>query len=413
MSQETLGRRRFITGIIGGLVVGAAGGYVAGVTLFKSGERAEKEEGLPNPVKIGVAAGLSGAMGSVVSGMLEGAQLAVKLWNNQGGIRGRSVELIVEDSQNDPTKALEAVKKLVEVNGVKVIVGLPISVEVMSVASYVNTKEVLLMSWRASSPAISELGDDYIFRGVASDTLTTKGLAEWVKFKGYNRIATFVRSDDWGIGLEKGLESELPGKIIARVRADLSKGDFRSELELIKQAKPDAIMWAIFVEDAKVILKQALEIGIDAIPSFGDTPLDVPAVLEDPVLASYFQRSGWTEYSVVVPKSSYNYQLFASQFNEAYGKNPPPFSELGYDITNLMIFAISDAGVYDPKLIKKSVLKLSQHYIGPSGHKAYDSKGDIILQEYQISTVKEKNGKLEWVQIGKWNPAEGVVLTAS
>jgi hypothetical protein len=78
-----------------------------------------------------------------------------------------------------------------------------------------------------------------------------------------------------------------------------------------------------------------------------------------------------------------------------------------------MIFAISDAGVYDPKLIKKSVLKLSQHYIGPSGHKAYDSKGDIILQEYQISTVKEKNGKLEWVQIGKWNPAEGVVLTAS
>lgn len=82
---------------------------------------------------------------------------------------------------------------------------------------------------------------------------------------------------------------------------------------------------------------------------------------------------------MVVPKSSYNYQLFASQFNEAYGKNPPSFSELGYDATNLMILAISDAGVYDPKLIKKSVLKLSQHYIGPSGHKAYDSKGDIIL----------------------------------
>ncbi|MEM4201446.1 MAG: ABC transporter substrate-binding protein [Nitrososphaerales archaeon] len=406
----SVSRRKFVGGVIGGLIAGAVGGYAASTILMPSEEEVKREPELPNPIRIGVALGLSGSMASVLAGMYEGIELAVKLCNEQGGIKGRKVELLVEDSQSDPNKALEAVKKLVEVNGVKVIIGLPVSVEVLSVASYVNTKEVLLMSTRASAPALSELGDDYIFRGVASDELTYKGLAEWAKFNGFSRIATFVRADDWGIGFEKGLEKELPGKIVARVRADLSRGDFRAELELVKQAKPDAILWAIFVNDAKVILKQALEVGLVDIPSFGDTPLDVPAVLEDPALASYFIRSKWTEYSVVIPKKSYNYQLFARQFYEAFGKQPPTFAELGFDTTNLTLLAIADAGVYDPKAIKKSVLKISQHYIGPSGHKAYDSNGDIILQEYQIMTVKEKNGKPEWTEIGKWNLNDGVVL---
>ncbi len=74
-------------------------------------------------IKIGIVLELSGELAPMGEKMLNGARMAVDEINAAGGVLGKDVELIEEDGGTDPDKGFDRVKKLVEINGVQVIVG--------------------------------------------------------------------------------------------------------------------------------------------------------------------------------------------------------------------------------------------------------------------------------------------------
>src|SRR5579885_2807153 len=75
-------------------------------------------------VKIGAALGLTGECGNYGEGELKAAQLAVAEANQNGGIAGRKIDLIVEDTQCSPKDSVNAMQKLVQVDNVEAVVGL-------------------------------------------------------------------------------------------------------------------------------------------------------------------------------------------------------------------------------------------------------------------------------------------------
>ncbi len=110
----------------------------------------------PKTIRIGAVMDLSGALAGIGSQLRDSIVLAVKQVNEAGGIDGTQVELIVEDGKTDPTSGFEAVKKLVEVNGINVIIGPMISGASLAAGPYALENQVLLFSPSATSPDIAD-----------------------------------------------------------------------------------------------------------------------------------------------------------------------------------------------------------------------------------------------------------------
>lgn len=86
-----------------------------------SGESGEDPES--GPIKIGIIADLTGPFTTYGTSLANSAQLAIKEINDEGGIAGRPIEVIVEDIQTDVTATVEKSRKLVETDDVDVVIG--------------------------------------------------------------------------------------------------------------------------------------------------------------------------------------------------------------------------------------------------------------------------------------------------
>ncbi len=355
-----------------------------------------KEKTEAETIKIGVLLPLTGALGPVGEKMKMGAELAAKEINEHGGINGKKIELIVEDTQTDPAKAVEAAKKLIDINKVKVIVGAAASSSTLAIADYANKKKVVVISPASTSPKITEAGD-YIFRVVASDALQGKALADLAVEKGYKTAATLVINNDYGIGIEDVFSrafEEKGGKVVQKIRFDTGKGDYRTELEQIRASNPDVIMFVAYPEDAAVILKQAYELGIN-IPWIAAEGIATEEMFNYPLMKEAMEGMLLTKPSS--PTGSPLYQYFVEQFKKAFNEEPGIYSDYTYDAVFLASMAIAYAG-YDGEKIKDTLYWISRHYKGVTGDKTMDENGDIIYQSYDILLAKE--GKLE--KVGSW-----------
>src|SRR5579883_2267360 len=75
------------------------------------------------PIKIGYLPALTGPSSSTGVGINRGVQLGIEAVNKAGGVNGRQLELIVRDTQSDPTKAVNAVSELTQRQKVSMIFG--------------------------------------------------------------------------------------------------------------------------------------------------------------------------------------------------------------------------------------------------------------------------------------------------
>ncbi|MFQ6053322.1 MAG: ABC transporter substrate-binding protein [Candidatus Bathyarchaeia archaeon] len=410
------------------MIVGASGGYYGGTLTAQTPEEvvskadydalmteyeALREVSLPEEIKIGVAYPLSGALAPITLKIVKAAELAAKSVNDTGGIAGRPVRLIFEDTAAEPEKCLEAVKKLVEVDGVEVIVGPATTPSMLAVAEYLNRRKVPLISPSATATKISEEGGPYLFRTVPSDDLQTAALADLVKAKGWKKIATFVLANDYGIGMEQGLKNNLEkvapeAELVKSVRYDPEKMDYRSELQLVKDANPDVIFFATWVEEGYVIFRQALEIGLDDIPTFGGEGMCDVAFFDDPSTGEFMIKTHMVGTKPASPTDSYYYQRFYREYKETFGEEPSLYGDYMFDATMIAILGVAKAGVYNGAEIKDAIPSVAEHYIGATGQKAMDENGDPLLSTYDIWEVVEGDEGPEYNFIGRWERAAGI-----
>ncbi|GAH05397.1 unnamed protein product, partial [marine sediment metagenome] len=121
-------------------------------------------------IKIGCVMDLSGDLAAMGARMLNGARLAVEEINAAGGVLGKQVELVEEDGKTDPAAGLERVKKLIEIDGVQVIVGPMISGSSKLAIPYAKEHKVPLITMSATAFELSEMeGTEWFFRACLLD----------------------------------------------------------------------------------------------------------------------------------------------------------------------------------------------------------------------------------------------------
>ena len=108
------------SGIVGRRTILKAGAAIAALQVTSPFIIRARGE---TPVRIGLVDPLTGVYAAIAQGEVEGAKLAIDQLNKKGGILGRPVELLVEDSTNDVGIGVQKTRKLIERDQVNFIIG--------------------------------------------------------------------------------------------------------------------------------------------------------------------------------------------------------------------------------------------------------------------------------------------------
>ena len=223
--------------------------------------------------RIGVMESLTGVgetYGIVAS---QAKQMAADEINAAGGINGRTLELVVEDSQCTAKDAITAYNKLTDVEGVKIILGTSCSSAMLGAAPLAEADGVILFSGLASNPDIANAGD-YIFRTQISDVQVGIDTGNVLWADGVRTLATITESTDYAEGVRRTSAAQFEkrgGRVVAEERYASDITDFRSQLSKLIDAAPDALHLAPQSEfSAGTIIKQAREVGYEG-PIYAET----------------------------------------------------------------------------------------------------------------------------------------------
>ena len=211
--------------------------------------------------------------------------MAVDEINAAGGIDGRMLEIIVEDSKCSAQDAIVAYNKLTDVDGVKIILGTSCSGAMLGAAPLAEAEGVILFSGLATNPDIANAGD-YIFRTAMSDAQLGVDTGNVLWTDGVRNLATISEETDYAEGVRRTSVAQFMqrgGAVVGEERYGSDVTDFRTSLTKLFGANPDALHIAAQSEaSGGTIIKQARELGYsgpiysDIVP-VGTTALEVAA----------------------------------------------------------------------------------------------------------------------------------------
>ena len=235
------------------------------------------------PFRIGVMESLTGTGETYGTVANQAKQMAADEINAAGGINGRLLEFIVEDSQCTAQGAVAAYTKLTDVDGVRIILGTSCSSAMLGAAPLAEADRVILFSGLASHPDIANAGD-YIFRTQISDVQAGIDTGNLLWADGIRNLATITESTDYAEGVRRTsvAQFEKRGGVVAAAEHYASDvTDFRTQLSKLVDANPDALHLAPQSEFAAgTIIRQAREVGYNGpiyaeTVSVGTTALDI------------------------------------------------------------------------------------------------------------------------------------------
>ena len=226
-----------------------------------------------NPFRIGVMDSVTGPGETYGNVAVRAKQMAADEINAAGGINGRSLELVVEDSKCSAQDAIVAFNKLTSVDEIKIILGTSCSSAMLGVAPLAEAAGVILFSGLASNSDIAHAGD-YIFRTQISDLEVGFNTGNVLWADGIRRLATITEETDYAEGVRRNSVArfeENGGDVVAAERFSSDITDFRTQITKLLSAEPDALHISPQSEFAAgTIIKQARELGYQG-PIYGET----------------------------------------------------------------------------------------------------------------------------------------------
>ena len=363
--------------------------FVVGAMMLIGGCGKSGEVAKPETIKIGGMAPLTGALAIYGVTTTNGAELAVKEINENGGVLGKKIEYVMLDTKGDSTEAVMAYNKLVD-EKVAGIIGEVTSKPTLAVAEVAVQDNMPLITPTGTQVDITEVGPN-IFRVCFTNPYQGKVLAITSKERlGANTVAVMLNnSSDYSDGIAKAFieESEKLGMKVMGVEgyADGDK-DFRPQLTKLAAMNPDAILIPEYYEQAALIATQAREVGVKSIFVGSDGWDGIAKTLDQSAYAA-IENSHFTNHFSMEDQSE-KIQNFLKDYREAYKEDPSAFSALGYDAVYMMKSAIEKAGGTDKQKIVDALKGIE--YDGVTGYLTFDDHNNPIKA---VTVLKIENGK--------------------
>ncbi len=342
--------------------------------------------------KIGAILPLTGPAAQIGEWQKKSIDLAIDEINIKGGIKGKKLQLIYEDSKSDSKEGISAFNKLISVEKI------PFSFTCLSSVSnalipIADKNRVNILMLAVSLPGIADKSK-YAFRcNVGSDDeakAMATFLAEDLKLK---KLAVFYINDEFGIGALKVLKEKYKnagGSIVWEDSYHPNGTDFRSSLVQIKETKAEGVYIIGYVQASAIAMKQIREVEIN-LPIFANMALTVPIFTKTAGSAAegvYFTTNMFNPDSqeTRVVKFMQDYKL-------KYGDTPNFFSAFAYDGAKMIAEAISKRG-YSNEGIRQGLLAI-KNFPGVVGDFDVLPNGDI---KFPTRIVRFEKGKINDVK---------------
>ncbi len=218
-------------------------------------------------IKIGGIAPLS-PPGGVQTGesLRDGMVVAVEELNANGGIMGKQVELIVEDTSGVPEKGVAAFERLATSEGVVGVTGSAHSAVCSAVGPVAEKTNIVFVAGECWSDSVTAAQIDEVFRITVANSLVYSVAADWVKEAGFENIAIISENSDWGFGIIDVFTENLKdtGANVTSFTAERTVSDFTPQLLQLKRSEPqpDLIVAGFTGSNLLLMLRQAADLGI-------------------------------------------------------------------------------------------------------------------------------------------------------
>jgi branched-chain amino acid transport system substrate-binding protein len=312
----------------------------------------------PTPIPVGEIASLTGKEASLGQSSHRGTLLAIEDINAAGGVLGRPLRLITEDTQSKPGETGTAARKLISRDKVVALLGEVASGRSLEAAPIAQTSRVPMISPASTNPDVTKKGN-YIFRVCFIDPFQGPVMAKFAlnRLKA-KRIALLVStSSAYSVGLAKYFRQAFEaggGTIVLEQKYQEGDKDFRAQLTAIRAAGVDAIFNPGYYNEGALMVKQARELGI-TVPMFGADSWEAEALIElggKAIEGAYL----CSHYSPENP--SPRVQAFVASYRKRWGgATPDSNASLGYDSALVLADAIRRAGSAEPAAIRDALAK--------------------------------------------------------
>ena len=323
-------------------------------------------------IPVGEFASLTGKEAAFGNSSHKGTLLAIEDLNRAGGVLGKKLELITEDTRSTPGESATVVRKLISRNSVVAVLGEVASGRSLEGAAVCQPSKIPMISPSSTKPEVTEKGD-YIFRVCFIDPFQGKVLATFAdKTLKVKNVAMLVdAAAPYSVGLASNFKEtfeKLGGKVILEQKFSSGDKDFKAQLTAIKAAAPQAIFAPCYYTEAGLIVRQARELGIE-VPIFGGDGWEAPELLQiggKAMQDTYYS----THYSF--EDQSPRVQEFVKKFKTRWNnETPDAMAALGYDSAMILADAIKRAGSTEgPKL--RDALAGTANYEGVTGKTTLD-----------------------------------------
>lgn len=323
-------------------------------------------------LKIAILAPLSGDVATFGESTRDGAMMAIEEWNADGGVLGKQIETIVEDSQCNAEAAVSAANKVIDQDGVKFIIGEVCSSASIPISEVAMAKGVLQISPTSTNPSVTvdEFGKTkgLIFRACFIDPFQGTVAAKFALDNlGAKTAAVLLdQGNDYVRGLAEYFRDAFEaggGQVVVWETYTGEDQDFSAIVTKVKDAAPDILYLPDYYSTVNLIAAQAREKGVTAVMMGGDG-WDSPDLDTSVVEGGYFTN----HYSSEDPRPEV--QDFVSKYQEKYGAVPDALATLAYDATNILFLAMEEAGSTDPAAVAKALEDMSFDVV--SGNISYD-----------------------------------------
>jgi branched-chain amino acid transport system substrate-binding protein len=290
-------------------------------------------------LKLGGAFALTGDGADWGNDEMRGAQLAVREANEQGGINGRQLELIVEDTHSANKETLDAVQKLVAVDKVVAIIGPTWGDSFGAVVAPYGEENKIVQITPSGAIEVAEQDRDYPHYFSTWYPLAPEAQAhiDYMKQKKLSSVVIIHDEDPYNTLMSVYYAKLATEQGIAVKDTLMIAGgdtDFRTVLLKAKSHNPDVIFVQIFqVNEVGSLIKQSRELGLESVV------MATASAQTNNLLDSYSSYAENLVYSY--PASTAGYAAFESKFIKQYGRKPSgPTAGTAYDATNAVIAAL-------------------------------------------------------------------------
>ena len=331
------------------------------------------------PIKIGIPCALTGPFAHLGTQTKRAADLYAKEINAKGGVDGRMLEIMTEDTQGNPAVCVRKVQEFVERRGCTIFTGLSVSPESLAVSPRLEEWNALYVCSGAGDGRLTaEALVPNFFRSNASSPMGARIVSRYIEDSKIKKIYAIGQDYAWGHNSVQVLETEIKRgskEFVGKIFSPTGTKDFSSYIAKIRASGADAVYIVLTGDDNNAFVTQAAQYRLfEQITPLMEFIEYVMVQAVGDAAVGLTGSSRWP-FTLDNPKS----QRFTQAFHKAYGVYPDLHAGEQYQALDFIVAAIQKTNSTDTAKLRAAL----------EGMEIDSIKGKVTLRKCDHQAVAE------------------------